>query len=120
MYNQKQYRVELANNLKTRVVNFQISEFPKIRQAYVNIMAHKLWEQDIYVTCSGSNNSIINFTGGVFVTNQNIQETQSLLQSQLKEFRFKQSRFRWYKDADEYTYFNITSQKDNELVNLFH
>ena len=31
-------------------------------------------------------------------------------------FRFKQSRYRWYKGADEYTYYTIYEGKDTDLV----
>lgn len=109
---------KLANDLKKKVIALQVKEFPRMRKAYGDVVSQKLWENDIYVSTQGGTNAIINFTGGLFAANKNIQETQTTLQKVLTEFRFKEARYRWYKGADEFTYYKIESPKDNELVTL--
>jgi hypothetical protein len=107
---------KLANQLKPKVANMQIKEFPKLRKEYANIVAKKMWENDIEVTSNGTNNKYINFSGGIFAANKNKQDFQNEVHEVLKMFRFNQSRYRWYKGADEYTYYTIYEGKDSDLV----
>jgi hypothetical protein len=107
---------KLANQLKPKVGNMQIKEFPKLRKEYANIVAKKMWENDIEVTSNGTNNKYINFSGGIFAANKNKQDFQNEVHEVLKMFRFNQSRYRWYKGADEYTYYTIYEGKDSDLV----
>lgn len=107
---------KLAAYLKKKVIALQIKEFPRMRVAYCDVVAKKLWENDVYASTQGGTNGIINFTGGLFAANKNIQETQTLFHEILIEFRFKEARYRWYKEADEYTSYKIDSSKDNVLV----
>jgi hypothetical protein len=109
---------KLASKLKKKVVNLQVKEFPRMRKKYADVLAKKLWENDIYVSVQGATNGIINFTAGIFAANKNIQETQNLLNKVLTEFRFKETRFRWYKEADEFTYYKLETPIDKELVTL--
>ena len=110
--------IELAKQLKPKVVSVQIKEFPKLRKEYGRIVANKMWENDIEVTANGSNFKYINFSGGIFAANKNKQDFQNEVNEVLKMFRFNQSRYRWYKEADEYTYWTIYEGKDSDLVNL--
>jgi hypothetical protein len=107
---------KLVNQLKQKVANMQIKEFPKLRKEYANIVAKKMWENDIEVTSNGTNNKYINFSGGIFAANKNKQDFQNEVNEVLKMFRFNQSRYRWYKGADEYTYWTIYEGKDSDLV----
>lgn len=107
---------KLAKQLKPKVANMQVKEFPKLRKEYANIVAKKMWENDIEVTANGTNNKYINFSGGIFAANKNKQDFQNEVHEVLKMFRFNQSRYRWYKGADEYTYWTIYEGKDSDLV----
>lgn len=107
---------KLAKQLKSKVINMQVKEFPKLRKEYANIVAKKMWENDIDVTANGTNNKNINFSGGIFAANKNKQDFQNEVHEILKMFRFNQSRYRWYKGADEYTYWTIYEGKDSDLV----
>lgn len=109
---------KLANSLRKKVIAIQIAEFPKLRKAYVDIIANKLWEENITVTVQGNGSTVINLTGGLFANNKNIKQTQEAIYDVVKMFRFKQIRFRWFKGADEYTYYDLEVPKDNELVDL--
>lgn len=107
---------KLASTLRKKVLALQISEFPKMRKAYIDVVADKLWEENITVTAQGNGNTVVNITGGIFVNNKNKKQMQETLSDVLKSFRFKQVRYRWYKDEDEYTYYDLSVPKDNELV----
>jgi hypothetical protein len=108
--------VKLAQELKNKVTALQVKEFPILRQKYGKIIAEKMWEFDITARTIGAGNSILDFTGATFAANKNIKEYQITLQDALTLFRFKQTRYRWYKGADEYTYFKLETPADKELI----
>lgn len=107
---------KLTAILRQKVLALQISEFPKMRKAYIDVVASKLWENDIIVTVEDYGYTVVNITGGIFANNKNKKQMQETLFTNLNLFRFKQVRYRWYKDADEYTYYDLSVPKDNELV----
>lgn len=80
---------------------------PLYRKAFANNLANALWEKDIYVTSSGSLNTVLNLTGGIFAANANISDMQKMLNEDVRHFGFKQVRYRWYKGAEEYTSYTI-------------
>lgn len=80
---------------------------PSYRKRFAENLAKSLWEQDIYVTTSGAQNTTLNITGGIFAANKNISDMQSIIQLDAKNFGFKQVRYRWYKGADEFTYYDL-------------
>jgi hypothetical protein len=108
----------LAKKLKSKVARIQAKEFPKLRKEYASIVANKMWENNITVKSSGTGNNKINFTGGVFASNKNIKDFQTQLYEVLRMFRFVQSRYKWYKGQDDYTYYSIEPPKDRELVDF--
>jgi len=107
---------KLAKQLKPKVVNLQVREFPRLRKEYADVVAKKMWENDIEVYANGTGNRYINFTGGLFAANKNKKDFQEQLHEILTMFRFNQSRYRWYEGQDEYTYWTIYEGKDSELV----
>ncbi len=107
---------KLAKQLMPKVVNLQVREFPKLRNEYAKIAAKTMWVNDIEVYSNGTNNKNINFTGGIFAANNNKKDFQSTVREVLKMFRYNQARYRWYKGADEYTYWTIYEGKDSDLV----
>jgi len=102
--------------LKSKVANIQVKEFPILRKEYAKVVAAKMWENDIDVYSSGSSNKNLNFSGGVFAANKNKQDFHNQLHEILTMFRFNQARYRWYKGADEYTYWTMYEGKDSEPV----
>lgn len=108
----------LARQLKPKIVNLQVREFPKMRKEYAKVVGALMWEHDVYVNPSGSRNVYLNFVGGLFAANKNIKDFQEQLQDAPTLFRFKQTRYRWYKDADEYTYYTTYEGKDSDLVDF--
>lgn len=109
---------KLAVQLQKKVTARQVKEFPILRKNYAKVAAEKLWESNVYMTTSGANNSIVNLTGGLFASNKNIANTQKTLLEILTQFRFKEIRYRWYKEADEFTYYKIDSPKDSDPVDF--
>ena len=109
---------KLADQLQKKVTARQVKEFPVLRKNYAKVAAEKLWASDIYMTTSGSNNTIVNLTGGLFAANKNIAETQKTLLDILTQFRFKEIRYRWYKGADEFTYYKLDTPKDSDPVDF--
>ncbi|MDR6405120.1 MULTISPECIES: hypothetical protein [Chryseobacterium] len=107
---------KLAKSLEKKVMNSQIKAFPKLRLIYYKLMKEKLWENNIEVKIIGSTNKTLQFTAGYFASNKNIQETQSTLHEMLLNLRFKQTQYKWYSGDDEYTYYNIESLKDSEII----
>lgn len=106
----------LVKKLRPKVARLQTKEFPIMRKEYAKVVGNKLWENDIEVSSSGTGRKYINFTGGLFAANKNKKDFQTELQEILTMFRFKQSRYRWYKGADEYTYYTIYEGKDTDLI----
>lgn len=109
---------DLALKLKNKVKALQIREFPLLRNEYSKIAGQKLWENDIYMNSLGSKKTILNITGGLFAANKNIKDTQDKLSEVLTQFRFKQIRYRWYKESEEYTYYDLASPNDGDIIDL--
>jgi hypothetical protein len=109
---------KLAKELKTKVTNRQAKEFPILRKRYGKIIANKMWEHDIEIKTIGTSNTTLELTGGTFATNKNIKEFQTTLQEILTMLRFKQTRYRWYKGQDEYTYYDLDVPSDKEPVSF--
>lgn len=105
----------LISELEKKVVKSQIKNFPKLRKAYYEFLKEKLWENDIEVSISGKNNQKLSFTGGYFASNRNIKSTQESLSEMLNYLHFKQTQYRWYSRQDEYTYYDIESDTDNQI-----
>lgn len=80
---------------------------PTYRKAFAKNLATAMWEHDIYVTASGTGNTILNVTGGTFASNSNIKTYYEILNMDAKHFEFKQIRFRWYEGATDYTYYSL-------------
>ncbi|MDN5214962.1 hypothetical protein QQ020_22975 [Fulvivirgaceae bacterium BMA12] len=106
----------LAKQLRLKVMRLQIREFPKLRNEYVKVVNQKMWENDIDVYASGTGNRYINFSGGIFAANKNKKDFHVQLHEVLTMFRFSQARYRWYKEADKYTYWTIYEGKDSDLI----
>ncbi|MFV0555323.1 MAG: hypothetical protein ACK5LR_11575 [Mangrovibacterium sp.] len=109
---------KLVSQLKSKVQSLQVKEFPLLRKAYVDIAAKAMWLNDIAVTMDGAKNEYINFTGGTFAANKNKQDFQNELTEVLRMFRFSQSRYRWYKGEDTYTYYTMYEGKYSDLISF--
>ena len=106
----------LAAHLKESARLIFKSEFPKMRVAYAKNLAKIMWEHDIYVTATGSRNINLNMTGGYFSLNANIKDAEGTLEPIAKKLRFKKVLYRWDKIASEYTYYDLKTFGDDELI----
>lgn len=102
--------------IERRLSSLQQRTLPGLRLAFKKQAAQLLWEYDVYVSVSGSNNSNIEFASGMFASNANIKAAQEQLGDILTEMRFKQTRFKWYKGADEFTYYKLETPPDTQLA----
>jgi hypothetical protein len=106
----------LARKLKQKVSRFQTVQFPKLRKAYGSVVREQVWEHNVEVSVYGNANGIIQFTGYVFADNGNKKMIQEIVSDMLKLLRYDQSRFKWYKGDDEYTYFKLNTALDSKVM----
>jgi hypothetical protein len=83
------------------------SVLPYYRKSLAKNLANGMWKHDMYITASGSGNIYLNITSHLFVTNANIETIHTSIADTAKKYGFKQIRYRWYRNASEYTYYNI-------------
>lgn len=108
----------LGKELKARVKQIQIKEFPLMRKSYGEIFNAIMWEHNINIRVYGTSNNTIELTGALFANNKNVKDTQTEIQEMLKLLRFDRINYKWYKYDDDYTYFNLESSGDNEVIEI--
>lgn len=108
--------IKYLKGIETRLSSFQQRVLPGLRLAFRKRADELLWEHDVDVSVSGTGNTIVTFTGAMFAANANIKSVQTQLDDVAERLRFKQTRFRWYKDADEYTYFKLDTPPDGKIA----
>ena len=108
----------LGKELEQKVKQIQIKEFPLMRKSYGEIVGATLWEHNIDVKVFGTSNNTIELTGALFANNKNIKDTQAEIQEMLQLLRFDRIDYKWYKYDDDYTYFDLESYRDNEIIEL--
>lgn len=107
---------QLAEELKSLASIKQTKEFPNLRKAIFRYIKDKVWENDIDVKLQGSRNDIMFFTGRHFVLNKNIKKFQEEQSESFHKLRFKRIKFQWSKIASEYSYWDLDSPKDSEII----
>jgi hypothetical protein len=108
----------MVNELKRKVSQLQVKEFPLMRKEYVGIIGKVIWENNVEVTVSGAGNKTIEFTGALFANNKNVTEAEQAIRDALKLFRFTRANYKWFKYDDEYTYYKIESESDSAVVKI--
>jgi len=108
----------LVAELEQKASQRQVSEFPKLRKAYAEMIDEKMWEYDMEVAIGGAGNKNITFTAGMFASNGNIKQIHGTLQEALTLFRFNQANYKWYEYDDEYTYIKIESNPDSKVISV--
>lgn len=106
----------LRETYHDRIVATQVKAFPALRDAWGPLLRRALWEVDVEARTYGTSFQVVEFVGAVFVTNANKKKFFEEIYDSLVQLRFKQVRFKWYKGADEYTYWEIKSPSDSALV----
>lgn len=106
----------LLKNFKDKLSFVQSRAFPKLRDAYGPALRKVLWEHDITAKTFGSGYRTIQFVGGIFAANRNIADFQEKISNILQQLRFNEARYKWFKEEDEYTYYDIKSPGDRKLI----
>lgn len=101
---------------ENRLSQFQGRVLPGLRQAFAKNAGQLLWEHDAYVRISGNANKVINISAGMFASNANIKAAHEQVHEILTQLRFNEVRYRWYKEADEFTYFKLDTPSDGKLA----
>ncbi len=107
---------DLLQTFKAKLVSVQLKAFPKLRDAYGPALRRVLWEHDLSAKTFGKGFRVVQFVGGAFAANRNIKTFQEEISITLRQMRFTQSRYKWFKDAEEYTYYDLDSPPDDAVV----
>ena len=110
----------LITQTKNSLRGEQRRDFPLIRREYAKIMEEAVWRNNIEVKATGSGNSRLEFTGGIFANNANIDDFQNkVLDSDtkaiLRMYRFKRVAYRWSKYDNDYTYYQYDTPADDVI-----
>jgi hypothetical protein len=108
--------ISLVKQLESKASALQVKEFPLIRKTYAEIMAKEMWTNNVEVESVGGSHKTIQLTAGMFANNANKAEAHQAIVESLKIFRFTQANYKWYEYDDKYTYFEIESPADGDLV----
>lgn len=108
--------IEAAATLKKEASRVQVQMYPIMRKAFAEATSKVLWAVDGDMQVSGAGNRTATFISGEYASNRNIIKSLQSGGELLYDLRFTQVRFKWYKEADEWTYFNIKVPADSEVV----
>jgi hypothetical protein len=104
-----------AAELKRRVSQFQVREFPKMRRAWVKAADQAMWESNVDATVGGNAAQTLTLVGALFASKRNIKQTQETLSEVLHQLRFKRVNYKWIPSADEFTYFTLKTPADSDV-----
>ena len=107
---------KLGEQLKQKVSQIQVKEFPLMRKAYGEEMGKAVWEENMDIRVYGSANENVDFVSAIFSNNKNIKQIHLSALELLQGLRFDRVNYKWIKSADEWQYFDIESPKDSEVL----
>jgi hypothetical protein len=116
--NDNQEIKDLGQELKRGVSQIQIKEFPLMREAYAEYIGKIMWENNIDVETYGDLHENLTLIAGMFANNKNIKDTNLVIKDLLIQLRFDRINYKWIRDAHEYTYFNLESPKDADVIEI--
>jgi hypothetical protein len=105
-----------AAEVKRQVSQFQAREFPKMRRAWAKAADQAMWENNVDVSVGGNAAQTLTLVAGMFASNMNIKKTQETLSEVLTALRFKRVNYKWIPSADKYTYFDLKTAPDSEVI----
>ena len=108
--------IKYLKSVESRLSKFQTKTLPGLRQAYAKETGKLMWEHDVEVWTSGKGNHNLEFSGGMFATNTNIKQSFETISDLAQQLRYKQVRFRWYRQASEYTHYKLDPLPDAQLA----
>jgi hypothetical protein len=106
----KQYAKEMSR--------LQKKKLPDMRDKFGPVLDDIFWEHDIDARTIGSGYRTVEFVGGLFAANRNIKNFQQNrdLRMVLHRMRFKRANYKWIPSARKFTYFEIESYDDGDIV----
>jgi len=117
----KQYEDEPAvkakhDDYRRQIVSTQQRMLPALRDAYGPAMRRLLWEADGSARTIGKGYRTIEFVSASFARNMNIKTTHQEISDMLKMLRFTRAQYKWFKQATEYSYYDMEAPSDQTLV----
>lgn len=107
---------KLADDLGKRVSQLQVIEFPIMRKAYGETTNKALWIENGECKVFGDSYKTIEIISGLFASNKAIAQMQSDIEDNLIVLRFKKINYKWINSASKYSYYDIESPPDNQVV----
>jgi len=109
---------KLLAQAKNKLKKQQQRIFPLLRKEYADVWAKALWRNDIEVRAVGAGNSRLEFIGGIFARNANIEDAHKAYFKDkfvVKGLRFKRIAYLWSKNDEEYTYYSLDTPADEAI-----
>jgi hypothetical protein len=106
---------EKVARFRRGVSAIQERELPRMRAAWVKLVRDAMWEHNMDVRAGGETGRTLRLTSAIFASNSNIKQVQETVREQAMLLRFRRIEYRWYKGADEYTYFTMDPPADGAV-----
>ena len=101
--------------LKAALSKRQTLVYPVLRAGFAKLTADAMWEHNIEAAAVGASKRTLRLTGGTFANNANIKEFQQSGADIYQLTRYRRIEYRWFKGADEFTYYNLEPPADSAV-----
>lgn len=101
---------------RAAVIKWQTTNLPKLRDAFGPAMRKEIWIDDGDARTTGAGFRTITIIHRRYAANRNIAEDHKKVADALTRLRFTRAEYKWFKQASEYTYFELSPPKDSDLV----
>ena len=106
----------LRRKLRNLVLAAQQKALPRLRKAWSQALNKSLWEVDITASALGGRSETLELVGAIYAANANKRSSMKELWEALMLLRFKRIQFKWFKYEDEFTYWQVPSPTDKDLI----
>lgn len=107
---------EKRQRFRNLLIRKQAEMLPALRDSYGPAMRQQLWEADGSAKTFGSGYRTVEFVNVAFARNANIRDIHNEIRENLLMLRFTRAQYKWFKEASEYSYFNLEPPQDTELA----
>lgn len=98
------------------LIKKQTASLPQIRDHYGAALRKQLWEADGKARTFGKGFRTVEIINAAFAANRNIKQIHEQMYPTFARLRFTRSQYKWVDANVEYSYFDIKSPSDSELV----
>ncbi|PTW84006.1 hypothetical protein DBL07_25890 [Achromobacter mucicolens] len=122
MYEQgESMRLDTAAQRKRQQFRSMVSKkqsemLPAIRNAYGPLMRKQLWEANGSARTIGPGYRTVEFVSAAFANNANIKKINEQMHDMLVMLRFTRAQYKWFAQAEDYTYYTLDVPKDSDVV----